>query len=332
MKNISLIKKISNLSVFTFLSLLAVITADITVTIIGKSIQVPVRKEMKISQKKKSEDKKKLLIDYKELFNINIFSAAILNPDFFSTGPKKNTIDRSTAEPASAQPEKPSVLPIDVTKYELHGTMVATPREYSSATILNRNNSKYEIYGMKEYNRFIDGDHEIIDITRDSVEVKTADGSVFIKAVEKKEQKAPDRGSRKRNAKEPRGKGPPTADDEGITRISENRYVIDQRLYQSLTNNMSSLMSLQRQISFIPKLDKENNPIGFEIRRITPGSLFQKIGLKRGDTVNSVNGKVLNDMSLEEAFGLLNEMKGETNINLGLNRNNKTSTIGYEVR
>ena len=120
--------------------------------------------------------------------------------------------------------------------------------------------------------------------------------------------------------------------NEGITKVSENKYIIDQRLYESLTKDVSSLMTLQRQISFIPKMDADRNPIGFEVRRITPGSLFQKIGLRRGDVVKSVNGKVLNAMSVQGALQLLTDMRKETDISLDIKRRNREETIGYEVR
>jgi type II secretory pathway component PulC len=340
MKNISLIKKISILFVFVFLAVLAVITADITVTLIGKSIKIPFKKSEEVSSLKERVEKKRELIYFREIFDHNIFNVSVLDENFFEKK-KKEEADSVTEEFADVlEPvtDEKVISEFDVEKYELYGTMTANPKNLSYATIYNKSTKKYEIYGLKEYNRFIEDVHEIIDITRDSVEIKTQGGESVILKLKEKKAAAP-REPRRSHGRElpPKSPARPARDmkssiNQGITRVSEDRYIIDQRLYQDLTKDVSSLMSLQRQISFIPKLDENKNPIGFEIRRITPGSLFQKIGLRRGDTVKSVNGRVLNAMSVQGALQLLNEMKNETDINLGINRNKTNKNIGYEVR
>jgi general secretion pathway protein C len=335
MKSMALINKISLLATFAFSALLAVIAADVTVTFMEKSIHIPVKKEKSASRFKKAEVKKAALTDFKEIFELNVFQASVKDPDFFTRDTRKVILDAAKEEEILEPEQEQEAVPmIDVDNYELYGTMVVTPDLLSSATIYNKKTKKYEVYGLKEYNRFIDDIYEIVDITRGSIEIKSEGENVIINIKEIKSKAPAARPPSRRGA----GKKPATpggaapVSTEGITKVAENRYVIDQRLYQSLTKDVSSLMTLQRQISFIPKMGKDNTPMGFEVRRITPGSLFQKIGIQRGDIVKTINGRVLNAMSVPEALQLLNEMKNETNINLDFIRRNKEQTIGYEVR
>lgn len=336
MKNINIKRKINILAIFVFLAVLAVITADMTVTFITKEIKVPFKKEKKVSYVKKAAEKKRPLVHYKEVFDKNIFDAAVSNPNFFKGGhyvkDEKTSFKDDTSQ--IEEPLKEETESFNQDNYELFGTIVSDPKDLSTATIYDKTDRKHEIYGLKEYNRFIDGKYKILKITRNSVEVKTPDGSVTLKVVEEKDEKPVERPPRREPFRRPprNSRSDLSKDDEGITKLSNNSYVIDQRFYESLTKDVSSLMTLQRQINFIPKLDENNKPIGFEIRRITPGSLFQKIGLRRGDTVKSINGRVLNAMSVQEALQLLNEMKNETNISLDIMRNNQDSSIAYEVR
>lgn len=335
MENINLIKKINLVLIFAFLAFLAVITADIAVIVIDESIIIPVKKEKRVAFLKKKSEKKKALIDYKDIYELNVFNAAISDENFFKKDRTEKVIPEGIEEVKEFEEQK-TTPEINIEDYELYGTLTATPKEMSYATIYNKPKKKYEMYGLKEYNKYIDEVYEIVDITRTSVDIKTKDGTVTLSLTDKKESKS-SRSARpvenaSRRSRRASSRVPPKSVNQGITRVSDNRYIIDQRMYQDLTKDVSSLMALQKQVNFTPKHDKNNNPIGFQIRRITPGSIFQKIGLRRNDVVKSINGRVLKSMSIPEALGLLNELKNETNINVDLLRRNKDMMIGYEVR
>ena len=336
MKNIAIVQKSLILLYLVFLATLAVITADITATYIDKAINVPAKKESKITLSKKSEEKKRELIDYKSLFDINIFSVAVLNADFFNKKPLNLDLAKE-APPPPPPVEVRKNPPMNIGNYDLFGTIVAIPKIESLATIYNKTTRKYDIYGLKEYNNLIEDMYEIVGISRRSVEIKTEDGNITLELSEKGAKTPSSRDNRRPPPHPPAGMeemedSSHEGDQKGITKVSENHYIIDQRFYTELTENLSSLMKLQSQINFVPKLDNDKNPIGFEIRRIAPDSIFQQIGLKRGDVVKTINGKVISALSAQEGLQLLEEMKNETNLNLDIDRMNKPSTIGYEVR
>ena len=68
---------------------------------------------------------------------------------------------------------------------------------------------------------------------------------------------------------------------------------------------------------------------GYKITYIKPGSIFEKLGLKRGDVIIEVNGKrLLND---EDAWYLYKNALNFTNVNILILRNNQQKVLHYEI-
>jgi general secretion pathway protein C len=69
---------------------------------------------------------------------------------------------------------------------------------------------------------------------------------------------------------------------------------------------------------------------GFRLFAIKAGSVFDRMGLKNGDIVQRVNGVELTDPTT--ALSLLQDLQGQTRIQVDLVRNNQPTTLTYEVR
>jgi len=68
---------------------------------------------------------------------------------------------------------------------------------------------------------------------------------------------------------------------------------------------------------------------GYKIVFVKPGSIFQKIGLKKGDILIEVNGKKLkND---QDAWALYKNAEKFNEFEIKLKRNNQTKVLYYEV-
>ena len=63
---------------------------------------------------------------------------------------------------------------------------------------------------------------------------------------------------------------------------------------------------------------------------IKSASLFEKIGLKNGDILKSLNGNSLGDLS--QAMQLFEKLKTERSISLMLERNREEKEFKYTIR
>ncbi|HHB93900.1 MAG TPA: hypothetical protein ENK88_01960 [Campylobacterales bacterium] len=69
---------------------------------------------------------------------------------------------------------------------------------------------------------------------------------------------------------------------------------------------------------------------GFKVNFVKKGSDFEKLGLRRGDILKSVNGQELN--SYNAAFSFYKEMNSIENLTLSIKRNNQDMELEYEIK
>ena len=70
-------------------------------------------------------------------------------------------------------------------------------------------------------------------------------------------------------------------------------------------------------------------PQGFQIRKIVPGSIFERLGLSNGDIIKSVNGESLT--TADKALRLFTVFRNEREINLEIERGSKPMVLSYIV-
>jgi general secretion pathway protein C len=76
---------------------------------------------------------------------------------------------------------------------------------------------------------------------------------------------------------------------------------------------------------------KVNNQLqGFKVNFIKKGSDFEKLGLKKGDILKSINGQELN--SYNAAFSFYKEMESVENLTISIKRNNQDMELEYEIQ
>ena len=69
---------------------------------------------------------------------------------------------------------------------------------------------------------------------------------------------------------------------------------------------------------------------GFKVNFIKRNSDFEKLGLKRGDILTSINGQELD--SYNAAFSFYKEMDSIENLTLSIKRNNQNMELEYEIQ
>ncbi len=120
--------------------------------------------------------------------------------------------------------------------------------------------------------------------------------------------------------------GEPTADDGGVTKVSDTKYLVDRSFLEKQLGNVEALAT---QIRAAPKTE-DGKIIGFRLSGIRKGSVFDKLGIKNGDVVHNVNGQSLT--SMENALGAYGNLQNERAFNFEITRRNQKMTIDYEVR
>ncbi|NIP37632.1 MAG: hypothetical protein GWO07_01050 [Candidatus Dadabacteria bacterium] len=109
--------------------------------------------------------------------------------------------------------------------------------------------------------------------------------------------------------------------DEGVKKVGENEFEVDQALLDELLEDINEIMS---EVRVIP------NDEGLKLFGMRPNTFFHKIGLRNGDTLNMINDVELTDVS--NALGIFQELKGESSFTINLTRRKKKMTFDYAVR
>jgi general secretion pathway protein C len=68
---------------------------------------------------------------------------------------------------------------------------------------------------------------------------------------------------------------------------------------------------------------------GFQVREVQAGSVYEKLGLRVGDVIRSVNGQPVNNM--DEVMRMYQQFSSENQINVEVVRAGKSETLQYDV-
>ena len=119
---------------------------------------------------------------------------------------------------------------------------------------------------------------------------------------------------------------PDSSDSASGTSGSQNDFVVDEAELDRALENLPLLLTQARAVPFF----KEGRAVGLRLFAIKSGSLFEKIGLRNGDVLKSVNGNSLGDLS--QAMQLFQKLKDERSISVVLERNLQEQEFRYQIR
>jgi general secretion pathway protein C len=101
--------------------------------------------------------------------------------------------------------------------------------------------------------------------------------------------------------------------------------IVDKSLIDYYGQNMGDL---EKNIG-IKEIKKGNDLQGFSIAFIRKGSLFEKLGVKRGDVIKAINGETID--SYEAAFNVYKNISNINNLTLVIERDKEEMELEYEV-
>ena len=198
----------------------------------------------------------------------------------------------------------------------------------SSATVVGGGNRKAEVYFAGGKETFEEG-VRLIQIKRDRIEFVnrgrleyallegiSEEFTIFAKASEvhgssegeEKKSKTPERPTPSAGIKEEGG-----------------RLVIDQREVDEALTNLDQLYT---QIRIVPNF-RGGQPAGMKVLAVKPGSIFGKLGIKRGDILERINGL---ELDIKRGMELFGQLKDQKDLRIDLVRRGQNKTMEYEIR
>lgn len=210
-------------------------------------------------------------------------------------------VERNIFGPLNVAPTPAAVQQKATTKsnYKLVGTYVGAG-EASSAIIEDPRKGVQEVFQLNE--SVFDGG-KLSLIRSDRVEISAA-GQTEVLLLE---EGAPDS----------KAGGPVASGDE---------IVVSEADVDAALANLPLLLTELRAVPYF----KDGQAVGLRLFAIKSGSLFDKIGLKNGDILKSINENSLADFT--QAIKLFEKLKAERSLKLQLERNKEERTFNYSIR
>lgn len=192
--------------------------------------------------------------------------------------------------------------PVPQTQLTLVGTFIAGDVNESYAIIEDQKKKIQEDFSRDE---MIFGEARLTAIYPDKVEIERNGIKEFLKLDD-------NLGS---------GEGGST---EGGLPIDE--YVVQEGELESALQNLPLLLTQARAVPYF----KGGQSVGLRLFAIKTGSLYEKVGLKNGDILKSINGNSLSDIT--QAAKLFEMLKQEKSISVAVERNREDRVFRYQIR
>ncbi len=114
--------------------------------------------------------------------------------------------------------------------------------------------------------------------------------------------------------------------DNGIKKIDDNNYEIDKSLVDKVLANP---MAIAKGARVVPAV-KNGKADGFKLYAIRPSSVYAKLGLSNGDTIQSINGFELT--TADKALEVYTKLREATSLEMEVTRRGKPVTLKYTIR
>ncbi len=119
---------------------------------------------------------------------------------------------------------------------------------------------------------------------------------------------------------------PTVAPNPHIQQVAENEYHIDRAEVDRQLDNMNQLLTQMRAVPHF----ENGKSTGFRLFAIRQGSIFEQLGLRNGDVIQTINGQDLSDPA--KALALFQELRNTSEIKIAGIRNKQPFETFYRIR
>jgi general secretion pathway protein C len=110
-------------------------------------------------------------------------------------------------------------------------------------------------------------------------------------------------------------------------KISDTQFELKRDDINRLTNNLPELL---QQARAVPRMGPNGQIECFSLADIAQGSIYEQLGLKRGDCIKSVNGEKID--SPGKAMEMYNALRSGSNaIQIGIERGGRDEDFSYSI-
>ncbi|MBI5755960.1 MAG: hypothetical protein HZA12_03460 [Nitrospirae bacterium] len=271
--------------------------AQITTFNIAKRLEPPFTAGYSGGAAEAGKKEAKSLDAYKPILERNIFNSKTLQA----------LLAPPPVSPGGVKEDKP---PVPV---RLVGTVAGSP-PYAYAVIEDPFQKSHKIFRV---NDTIAPGVKLLEISRNRI---TIDRDGRREDVELAAQDTP---GQQRTPSPPRPVSPPLPD---VSQQSPGTVVLDRESVEAATEDMNRLLTQAR---LVPNFTG-GVADGFRIFSIVPSSMFDKIGMRNGDIIYSINGMEMKDP--EKAFQVYQMLKDNDRFVIDLMRAGQKMSLNYEIR
>jgi general secretion pathway protein C len=112
-----------------------------------------------------------------------------------------------------------------------------------------------------------------------------------------------------------------------VTKVSDTQFELKQDDINRLTNNLPELL---QQARAVPRMGPNGQIECFSLADIAQGSIYEQLGLRKGDCIKSVNGEKID--SPGKAMEMYNALRsGANSINIGIERGGQDQENSYSI-
>lgn len=116
---------------------------------------------------------------------------------------------------------------------------------------------------------------------------------------------------------------PPTGDS--VKQLEQGKFVVDRGELDAALSNLDQLFT---EIRAVPQF-QGGKASGLKLLSIKGGSIFAKLGLKRNDVLERINGQ---EMDMKRGMEIFGQLKDSNRISIDLVRDGKKTTLEYDIQ